>query len=105
MFTYVALPDPSKQFRLLSLQPSSRDTLIDCQLEVHDIADSPPYYAISYHYGDPSAVDTILVNDQEAHINRNAWHALDQLTLHQPERCEREILASPSDSSDLQLCT
>jgi hypothetical protein len=79
MFTYIALPDPSKQFRLLSFQPSSNNTLIDCHLEVHDIDDSPPYYAISYHYGDPSAVDTILVNGQETQINRNCWHALNQV--------------------------
>ena len=79
MFTYVALPDPSKQFRLISFQPSSDDTRIDCQLEVHDIANSPPYYAISYHYGDSSAVDTILVNGQETQVNRNCWHALHQV--------------------------
>ena len=79
MFTYVALPDPSKQFRLLSFEPSSTNTLIDCQLQVHDIADSPPYYAISYHYGDPSAVDTVLVNGQETQVNRNCWHALHQV--------------------------
>jgi len=79
MFTYVALRDPSKQIRLISFQPSSTDTLIDCRLEVHDIADSPPYYAISYHYGDPSAVDTILVNGQETQVNRNCWHALHQV--------------------------
>lgn len=79
MFTYIALPDPSKQFRLISLQPSSTDTLINCSLVVHDIADSPRYYAISYHYGDPSAVDTILVNGQETQVNRNCWHALNQV--------------------------
>jgi hypothetical protein len=79
MFTYIALPDPSKQFRLLSFQPSSTNTLIDCQLDVYDIADSLPYYAISYHYGDPSAVDTILVDGQETQVNRNCWHALNQV--------------------------
>ena len=79
MFTYVALPDPSKQFRLISFRSSSTDTLINCQLEVHSIADSPPYYAISYHYGDPSAVDTIMVNGQETQVNRNCWHALNQV--------------------------
>lgn len=79
MFTHVALPEPPKQFRLLSFQPSSTDTLIDCHLAVYDIADSPPYYAISYHYGDPSAVDTISVNGQETQINRNCWHALNQV--------------------------
>lgn len=79
MFTYVALPDPSKQFRLLSFQPSSTDTLVRCHLETYDIADSRPYYAISYHYGDPSAVDTVLVNGQETQVNRNCWHALQQV--------------------------
>ncbi|KAM0711595.1 hypothetical protein Q7P35_000961 [Cladosporium inversicolor] len=79
MFSYVPLPDPSKQFRLLSFQPSSTNTLIDCHLEAHDVADSPPYYAILYHYGDPSAVVTILVNGQETQVNRNCRHALNQV--------------------------
>ena len=79
MFTYIPLPDPSKQIRLLSFQPSSTNALIDCHLEVHDIANSPPYYAISYHYGDPSAVDAILADGQETQVNRNCLHALNQV--------------------------
>lgn len=79
MFTYVALPDPAQQFRLLSFQHCSTDTSIACRLDTHSIDNSPPYYAISYHYGDPSAIDTVLVNRQITQVNRNCWHALKQV--------------------------
>jgi hypothetical protein len=79
MFTYSPLQDPTTQFRLLSFEHSSPAALVSCQLETHPITDSPPYYAISYHYGDPSAVDTVLVNGQETLVNRNCWHALNQV--------------------------
>jgi hypothetical protein len=79
MFTYSRLPDPTKQFRLLSFEPSSPKSTVSCRLETHFITDNPPYYAISYHYGDPSAVSTVLVNGQETQVNRNCWHALNQI--------------------------
>jgi hypothetical protein len=78
MFTHLPLPDPTRQFRLLSFQASSPIAPVTCQLETYPIAESLPYYAISHHYGDPSAVETVLVNGQETQVNRNCWLALKQ---------------------------
>lgn len=79
MFTYVGLPDPTKQFRLLSFDSTSTSDLVSCRLETYDIDNSPPYYAISYVYGNPATVDTVLVNGDEAKVNHNCWHALNQV--------------------------
>jgi hypothetical protein len=78
MFTHRPLPDPTRQFRLLSFQASPPTVPVTCQLKTYPIAGSPPYYAISYHYGDSSAVETVLVNGQETQVNRNCWLALKQ---------------------------
>jgi hypothetical protein len=79
MFNYSPLPDPTTQFRLLCFAPSPPTSAVSCQLDTHPIDHGPPHYAISYHYGDPSAVDTVLVNGQEILVNRNCWHALNQV--------------------------
>lgn len=77
-FTYAPLLEPAKQLRLLSFETSCSATHLSCRLETFDREACPVYYALSYVYGDSSMREPILVNGEEADLNRNGWRVLQQ---------------------------
>lgn len=78
-FEHAPLPEPTKQFRLLSFETSS--STLSCRLQSFELTDCPKYYALSYVYGDPLLREPILVNGEASDLNRNGWHTLKQAKL------------------------
>jgi hypothetical protein len=83
------------QIRLLTLLPPrqlSPENLdqpaisISTSLEAVNWKDKPPYVALSYAWGDPTLLKTVLVNDQTLEITVNLHEALRQLQTAQPVR-------------------
>ena len=70
------MPEPTKQFRLLSFKTSS--SALSCQLQSFELTNCPKYYALSYVYGDPLLRNPIVVNGEASDLNRNGWHTLQQ---------------------------
>ena len=63
-FAYRPLQD-SNAFRLLVLHPGLKGQPIRCSLDHYSAADSAPYEALSYVWGDPSARKLIYVEGKE----------------------------------------
>ncbi|PMD46045.1 HET-domain-containing protein [Hyaloscypha variabilis F] len=83
------------QIRLLTLLPPrqlSPENLdqpaisISTSLEAVNWKDKPPYVALSYTWGDPTLLKTVLVNGQTLEITVNLHEALRQLQTDQPVR-------------------
>ncbi|KAG8161039.1 hypothetical protein KVR01_009303 [Diaporthe batatas] len=82
-FKHEALPDASTYIRLLevtSADPAgpARDISVRCRLTTWPKASAPAYTAISYTWGDPSLVTTILVNGGRMTVRRNCEDVLRQ---------------------------
>lgn len=86
---YEPLENPQSQIRLLHLQPerlvinesagtsSHAELSFNCSIETVDLSGKiPPYFAISYVWGDPTDVRPIVCNGQVKHITRNLWNFL-----------------------------
>jgi hypothetical protein len=74
MFQYPPLDLCSKQIRLLELQPSlSRSSDIHLTLRIASLDDPPPYFALSYTWGDPHPARTVLVSGCEFTVTPNLF--------------------------------
>lgn len=78
-FRYQPLDEPSKQIRLVNLDPGASDEdEITCTLCTAD-ASSVSYAALSYTWGDPNATSPIILNGQPFQITSNLRSALQVL--------------------------
>ncbi|KAH7350605.1 heterokaryon incompatibility protein-domain-containing protein [Rhexocercosporidium sp. MPI-PUGE-AT-0058] len=81
-------PLGANEFRLLTLHPrfpdshedvSPREFPISCTLIPYSRAQSPPYKALSYTWGDPSNTAPITVNGSTFHVTANLFAALEHI--------------------------
>lgn len=79
-FKHEELPDASTYIRLLEVLSveRSRAVPVHCRLTTWPKASAPDYTAISYTWGDSSAVTTILVNGEGMQVRRNCEDVLTQ---------------------------
>ncbi|CAH0040209.1 unnamed protein product [Clonostachys rhizophaga] len=82
-FTYEALA--LGEFRLLSIRPGHAPCEYNCSLRHENISNPPPYKALSYAWGDPTANHGIKVNDGVFLINSNLKTALKHLDFEDQE--------------------
>jgi hypothetical protein len=79
MYHHQDLDAETKQIRLLCVWPAVRRSApIECNLEHHSLNKPPPYYALSYTWGDTSERVPILLDGSEFLITRNLESALRQ---------------------------
>lgn len=79
-FHYGPFTDPARQMRLLrvvSTDESATGTL-RCELTHWTIQEAPAYCAISYTWGDLSAMESMIINGKRAFIGKNCSYALSQ---------------------------
>ncbi|KAM5344284.1 hypothetical protein ACJ41O_012821 [Fusarium nematophilum] len=70
--------DPSKtEIRLLLLQPSIYAKAdVQCSLHKFSLDDDPAFEALSYCWGDPTPVKSIILGGQATKVTLSAWSAL-----------------------------
>ena len=78
-FSYVELPNPAQDLRLLHINPGRDDVTIDCSLSVFNIRTAPIYGAISYTWGNPQPTRTITINGNTVQVGINCHYALWQV--------------------------
>lgn len=80
IFQHCPLPDAKSHVRLLKVLSvvGSRATPVHCEPSTFSIAETPPYRAISYTWGNPAPLASILVNGQQMHVRLNCEYALRQ---------------------------
>lgn len=80
MFQHCPLPDAKTHVRLLKVLSvvEDRTVPVHCDLTTFSIAQAPPYRAISYTWGNPAPLASILVNGQQMHVRLNCEYALKQ---------------------------
>ncbi|KAI1866776.1 hypothetical protein JX265_001149 [Neoarthrinium moseri] len=87
-YEYTDLDWSSRQIRLLQLRLQAGDidsndmSEIDCSLQTFQLADSPPFYALSYVWGTDKPAHKISINKQPFLIRSNLWVALQELYKH-----------------------
>lgn len=82
LLLYQTLDSVKSEFRLLILLPpkgSWESEPVGCKIEHAYLDDPPPYYALSYHWGNPSATLPIRVNGQDVQVTTNLEAALREL--------------------------
>lgn len=78
-YQYKSLRDPSREIRLLrSLPGSSRGW----ETSVHRLDQAPPYRAISYTWGEPEPLHTIMLDGCSFRVRRNCLTVLLQADQH-----------------------
>ena len=107
-FRYKPLGGSGRSIRILTLQPNSWNTLIECDIHDASLDDSVYYEALSYTWGDNTIPRRILLNGLEHHITPNLESALrhlrrddrpqalwvDQLCINQGDPLERATQVS-----------
>ncbi|KAH8751669.1 heterokaryon incompatibility protein-domain-containing protein [Diaporthe sp. PMI_573] len=80
IFQHNPLQDAKTHIRLLKVVSvvKSRAIPVHCELGTFPIAEAPPYRAISYTWGDPAPLTSILVNEQQMDVRLNCEYALRQ---------------------------
>jgi Heterokaryon incompatibility protein (HET) len=72
-----------RQIRLLHLAESNGNNVLQCSLRQDcNLDDGIEYYALSYYWGAPSVMETILVDGIEVQIRKTVFRFLQQLTYH-----------------------
>jgi hypothetical protein len=81
VFQHSPLESPANDIRLLQLHAScdGDDQPISCTIVHTPLAESPPYVALSYTWGNESPTETILVNDTLIQVRQNLYCALRSL--------------------------
>jgi len=77
-FRHEALPDPKSYIRLLEILNGGPNKQIACRLTAWSIQDAPPYYALSYTWGNPNETTKIVINGKTASVTANCEYALRQ---------------------------
>ncbi|KUJ11247.1 HET-domain-containing protein, partial [Mollisia scopiformis] len=73
---YKALDLDWNEIRLLTFLPQDADGRIRCRLDHASLINAPAYAALSYCWGDPTPVKSIVINDVEVEIGPNLESAL-----------------------------
>ncbi|KAJ0108675.1 hypothetical protein J7T55_015109 [Diaporthe amygdali] len=79
-FKHKQLPDARTYIRLLEINSvdQTRDISVHCKLTTWLKAAAPAYTAISYTWGDPNLLATILINGKRMKVRRNCEDVLRQ---------------------------
>jgi len=77
-FEHDPLPDSTTHFRLLRILHGDFGHFVECEISSWPIDDAPPYYAISYTWGDPADMTEIIVNNKLLAVRRNCEYVLQQ---------------------------
>ncbi|KAF7552039.1 hypothetical protein G7Z17_g4574 [Cylindrodendrum hubeiense] len=75
---YTPLGDPSSNIRLLEInvRDSPRRPRVTCRMRTVSLDSAPPYYALSYVWGDPTERKNIVINSQLVSVTKNLEDAL-----------------------------
>ncbi|GIZ46601.1 hypothetical protein CKM354_000972100 [Cercospora kikuchii] len=82
---YEALEKPGTQIRLLKFSSGPQVGILRLDTSVWDVADPPPYVAISYTWGPPK-MRLIFINKAAIKVHHNAFYALWQVRQHFSDR-------------------
>jgi Heterokaryon incompatibility protein (HET) len=86
-YVYDNLNSSNKEIRLLLLKPSkSSKAQIECSLVNVSLNDNPTFEALSYAWGNPTIVESILLDGQIFHVTSNALSALKGLRYKKQSR-------------------
>jgi hypothetical protein len=77
-FTHTTLPDSKTHIRLLEIIEGKYKQHVVCKLSTWPLDAAPPYYAISYTWGDPTYTADITVNERHLEVGRNCEYVLHQ---------------------------
>ncbi|EQB44486.1 hypothetical protein CGLO_16777 [Colletotrichum gloeosporioides Cg-14] len=76
-FEYVPLDPEKRQFRLLRLAPPSEDGIVShLQLKTFSLDEAPPYFCLSYVWGDPKRFIGVNCNGKMISVTGNLFHAI-----------------------------
>lgn len=79
-FQHEGLPDPRNHLRLLEITSvdETREVHVHCKLTTWPVTRAPVYNAISYTWGDPHQLASVLVNGMVMEVRRNCEYVLKQ---------------------------
>ncbi|KXH50188.1 hypothetical protein CSIM01_07412 [Colletotrichum simmondsii] len=76
-FNYEPLDPELRQIRLLKLgSPDEQDVIRELQVETFYLDDAPPYFCLSYVWGDPKRFLAVNCNGKMISVTQNLYHAL-----------------------------
>ncbi|KAF6839148.1 ankyrin and het domain-containing protein [Colletotrichum musicola] len=86
-YDYEPLEPEHRQFRLLRLGPTNEDGVVRrLHLETFSLEDAPPYFCLSYVWGDPNRFLDISCDGKTILCTQNLYHAL-QPCFHRHPDC------------------
>ena len=66
--------------RLVRVLPGAENDVIRCHVDQAPLSSKPTYYALSYVWGDPGDLRTVMLDGQPFEVTKNLYEALDQVT-------------------------
>jgi len=77
---YRPLDIRSREIRLLTIDPSSNSSgIVECHIVTCELAKHPPFYALSYVWGNSKVTDSILLEGQLIQVTSNLFSALTKI--------------------------
>jgi hypothetical protein len=88
-YQYTQLNTWGQHIRLFRLWWSSKLKAPELIIEQFDLPDAPPFYAVSYTWGDPPATESLYINGTVLKIRKNLFHFFEVLTTKHMKKNER----------------
>ncbi|KAI1096748.1 HET-domain-containing protein [Rostrohypoxylon terebratum] len=85
-YTYTPLSQAGREIRCVTICPGTWNDVIECDLQIVPLNDSPQYEALSYFWGDPSKTRNITIEGRSFQITENLYFALRRLRLESSPR-------------------
>jgi hypothetical protein len=77
-FEHDPLSNSTTNFRLLHITRGDFEQHVECEISTWPIDGAPPYYAISYTWGDPADTAEITINGRPFVVHKNCEYVLQQ---------------------------
>jgi hypothetical protein len=77
-FVHDPLHDSTTHFRLLHITRGNFEQHVECEISSWPIENSPPYYAMSYTWGDPADTAEISLHGRPFMVRQNCQYVLQQ---------------------------
>lgn len=85
-FSYDALPDARYWIRLIEILPGADSAETNCSITAYKLEEAPAYFAVSYTWGDPADMVSILMDGKRLQIRNNCRQVLQQARYHASSR-------------------
>jgi hypothetical protein len=76
VYTYTPLDLARPCVRLVELQPAPGSNILELEVRIVSLTESPSYATVSYRWGSDQSFRTVFLDGKEFYVRENLWNFL-----------------------------